>query len=117
MQKVALKRLMIFIDESAHWESKSLSTALLERFRREGIAGATVLHGSSGFGIHGQVHTASIMTLATNLPVIVIVVDRPEKVEKLHPILDEMVRQGLVTIDDVVGYVPGGAGTGVDVTI
>jgi uncharacterized protein len=107
MQKVELKRMTIFIDESAHWHGKSLASALLERMRKEGISGATVLRGSSGYGAHGQIHTSSIIDLATNLPIMVIAVDRPDRIESLHPMLDEMVKDGLVIIDEVVGYVPG----------
>jgi PII-like signaling protein len=109
MQKVALKRMTVFIDESSHWKGKSLATALLERMHKEGIAGATVLRGSSGYGTHGQIHTTSIIDLATNLPIMVIAVDEPDKIEALHPMLDEMLKEGLVIIDDVVGYVPGRA--------
>ena len=109
MRKVSLKRMTIFIDESSHWHGKSLAAALLERMRKEGIAGATVLRGSSGYGTHGQIHTTSIIDLATNLPIMVIAVDQPDKIEALHPMLDEMVQQGLVVIDEVVGYVPGPA--------
>jgi PII-like signaling protein len=106
MKQVALKRMTIFIDESSRFHGHNLSTALLERMRKEGIAGATVLRGSSGYGSHGQIHTTSIVDLVTNLPVILIAVDAPEKIDRLHPMLDEMVKEGLVIIDDVVGYVP-----------
>jgi PII-like signaling protein len=109
MQKISLKRMTIFMSESAHWHGKALSTALLERIRKEGIAGATVLRGSAGYGAHGQIHTMSILDLATDLPVILIAVDDPAKIDALHPMLDEMLHDGLVIIDDVVGYLPGPA--------
>ena len=97
---------MIFIDESARWHNTSLSAALLERFHAEGVAGASVIRGSAGYGHNGQMHTATILSLATNLPIIVVAVDHPELIDRLHPILDEMVLEGLVTVDEVDGFVP-----------
>lgn len=93
--------LRIFIGESDTWQHRPLATALLERLRREGCAGATVLHGTAGFGAHSVVHTAQILRLSQDLPVVIEVVDTPERVERLIPILDEMVGEGLVTLEKV----------------
>lgn len=91
----------IFIGESDTWQHRPLATALLERLRRESFAGATVLRGLGGFGAHSVVHTAQILRLSQDLPILIEVVDTPERIERLLPILDEMVAEGLVTLEKV----------------
>src|SRR5512140_2584068 len=99
----------IFIGESDTWHHQPLSTAILERLRREGFAGATVFRGMGGFGAHSVVHTTHLLELSRDLPVIIEVVDTEEHVTRLLPILDEMVGEGLVTMERVrvVKYAPG----------
>ncbi|HEY8039781.1 MAG TPA: DUF190 domain-containing protein [Polyangiaceae bacterium] len=80
---------------------KPLWRALLERLRREGFAGATVTHGVAGFGAHSVIHTASLVDLSGDLPVILEVVDDEEHVDRLTLILDEMMESGLVTVEKV----------------
>lgn len=91
----------ILIGESDRWHHRPLHVALLERLRREGFAGATVLRGIGGFGAHSLVHTTSILRLSEDLPIVVEVVDSREHVDRLVPILDEMVEEGLVTMEKV----------------
>ncbi len=91
----------IFIGESDRWHHRPLSDALLERLRREGFAGATVFHGVAGFGAHSVVHKASIVELSEDLPVVIEVVDSEEQMAKLEAIVDEMVAEGLVTMEKV----------------
>lgn len=92
----------IFIGDSDKWHHRPLSTALLERLRNEGFAGATVIHGVAGFGATSVIHTASIVDLSADLPVLIEVVDDQEHIDKLVPILDEMITKGaLVTIEKV----------------
>lgn len=91
----------IFIGEGDKWRHQPLATALLERLRKEGFAGATVFHGVSGFGARSVLHTAHILRLSEDLPVVIEIVDTHEHVERLVPILDEMVTEGLVTIERV----------------
>ena len=91
----------IFIGESDKWLHRPLATALLERLRKEGFAGATVFHGVAGFGARSVIHTANILRLSADLPVVIEVVDTAEHVEKLTRILDEMVVEGLVTMEKV----------------
>ena len=92
----------IYIGESDRWHHQPLSVALLERLRKEHFAGATVFHGMAGFGARSVMHTASILRLSEDLPVLIEIVDTEEHVEKLlMPILDEMVPEGLVTIEKV----------------
>ena len=91
----------VFIGESDRWHHQPLATALLERLRREGFAGATVFRGVAGFGAHSVVHTASSLRLSEDLPVVIEIVDTEQHVERLTAILDEMVGEGLVTMEKV----------------
>lgn len=92
----------IFLGESDRWKHQPLARALLERLRREGFAGATVMQGSAGFGASSVIHTASLIELSTDLPVLIEVVDDDAHVERLLPILDEMLTGGaLVTVERV----------------
>jgi uncharacterized protein len=92
----------IFLGESDRFHHTPLARALLERLRRDGFAGATVTHGVAGFGPSSVIHTASMVELSTDLPVVIEVVDDEVHVEKLLPILDEMVTGGaLVTVERV----------------
>ena len=100
------KMLKIYIGESDKWHGKPLANELVLRLREEGIAGATVLRGVEGFGANSRIHTASILRLSEDLPLVVEVIDRAERIEKVLPIVDEMVGDGLVTLLDatVVHY-------------
>lgn len=99
----------IFIGESDRWHHQPLSNAILERLRREGFAGATVFQGVAGFGARSILHTSHLLRLSEDLPVVIEVVDTSEHVERLIPILDEMVSEGLVTLEKarVIKYAPG----------
>src|SRR5947209_20140218 len=99
----------IFIGESDQWHHQPLTVALVERLRREGFAGATVFHGIAGFGARSVLHTSHLLRLSEDLPVVIEVVDTEQHVERLLPILDEMVTEGLVTLEKarVVKYAPG----------
>jgi PII-like signaling protein len=91
----------IFIGESDQWHHQPLHAALLERLRREGFSGATVTRAIAGFGAHSLIHTANILRLSQDLPLIVEVVDTEADIERLKPILDEMIGEGLVTMEKV----------------
>ena len=92
----------IFFGEGDKWRHTPLHRALLDRLRAEGFAGATVFHGVAGFGANSVIHTASIVDLSADLPVVIEVVDDQAHMEKLLPILDEMVTGGaLVTMEKV----------------
>jgi len=100
----------IFFGESDKWKHRPLETALLERLRAEGFAGATVFRGVAGFGANSIIHTTHLLELSTDLPVVIEVVDTAEHIEKLKPILDEMLGDGLVTIEKVRVWRYGGKG-------
>jgi CBS domain-containing protein len=95
------KRLMIYIGESDKWRGKALHVALLETLRAQGMAGATVTRGLSGFGAHSVIRTANILVLSMDLPLIVQVIDTPEKIEAVLKVIAPMVGEGLITLDDV----------------
>lgn len=95
------KRLMIYIGESDKWRGKALHVALLETLRTQGMAGATVTRGLSGFGAHSVVHTANILALSMDLPLIIQVIDTPEKIDAALKTIAPMVGEGLITLDDV----------------
>lgn len=99
----------VFIGESDRWNGRPLADALVERLRKEGFAGATVLRGLSGFGARSIVHTSHLLELSQDLPLVVEIVDTEEHVKVLEPILDEMVADGLVTLEKVrvLRYKPG----------
>ncbi len=92
----------IFLGESDQFHHTPLARALLERLRREGFAGATVIHGVAGFGASSVIHAASLVELSSDLPVLIEVIEDEARVERLLPILDEMVTGGpLVTVERV----------------
>jgi uncharacterized protein len=92
----------IFIGDSDKWHHQPLHRALLERLRREGFAGATVIHGVAGFGAASVIHTSGIVDLSADLPVVIEVVDDAEHMDKIVRILDEMITGGaLVTMEKV----------------
>ncbi|MCA9529065.1 MAG: DUF190 domain-containing protein [Myxococcales bacterium] len=100
----------IFIGESDRWRHQPLADALLERLRKEQFAGATVFRGTAGFGARSHLHTSNILRLSEDLPIVIEVVDTEEQMERLLPILDEMVTGGaLVTMERarVVRYTGG----------
>ena len=99
----------IFIGESDRWHGRPLADALVERLRREGFAGATVLRGLAGFGARSIVHTTHLLELSRDLPLVIEIIDTEEHVKRLEPILEEMIADGLVTLEKVrvLKYKPG----------
>ena len=95
------KLLRVFIGESDKWRNKPLYEAIVLKARELGLAGATVLRGPMGFGANSHLHTAKILRLSVDLPMVIEIVDSEEKVNLLLPHLDEMVLEGLVTLEDV----------------
>jgi len=99
----------IFIGESDKYEGKPLYEALLERFRKRGLAGATVLRGIAGFGASSKVHTDKILRLSLDLPLIIEVVETEETIQGILPDLEELIGGGLITLEraNVILYRPG----------
>jgi hypothetical protein len=93
--------LRIFIGESDRWQGAPLHEAIVAKARELGLAGATVLRGLAGFGARSRVHTTKVLRLSTDLPIVVEIVDRPERIETLLPHLDQMVDEGMMTLEKV----------------
>jgi PII-like signaling protein len=98
--------LRIFIGEADKYEGKPLYETIVHLARKKGMAGATVLRGLMGFGANSRMHTAKILRLSEDLPIIIEIVDESEKIEALLPELDHMIKEGLVTIEKarVIAY-------------
>ena len=93
--------LRIFIGESDRHGQHPLYEAIVLKARQTGLAGATVVRGVMGFGKNSVIHTAKILRLSEDLPMVIEIVDRPDKVEAFLPALDEMITDGLVTMERV----------------
>lgn len=95
------KKVTVYIGESDRWQHKPLYMAILEMLKREDCAGATVTRGLAGFGAHSRIHTASLVDLSADLPLVIEWVDNPDRVNRVMPGLKEMVSEGLITVQDV----------------
>jgi PII-like signaling protein len=93
--------LRIFVSESDMYGGTPLYQAIVEALRTEGVAGATVLRGIEGFGRSATMHTAHILRMSDDLPIVVECVDRADRIEAILPALDVMIGDGLVTIEEV----------------
>lgn len=93
--------LRIFIGESDQWRGRPLYEAIVLKARELQLAGATVLRGPMGFGANSRLHTVKVLRLSEDLPMVIEIVDSREKIDLLLPHIDEMVTEGLVTLERV----------------
>lgn len=93
--------LRIFIGEDDEYKGKKMHKYIIEMLKKEGIAGATVLRGVSGFGKTSHFHTTSILRLSTDLPIVIEVADKEENIERIKPKLDDIIKEGLITEEKV----------------
>ena len=93
--------LRIFIGESDRWQGKPLYEAIVLKSREMHLAGATVLRGPMGFGKSSRLHTSKILRLSYDLPLVIEIVDAEDKINTFLPILNEMMKGGLVTLEKV----------------
>lgn len=93
--------LRFFIGESEKLHGKSLMETIVNQARKGGMAGATVLRGELGFGAHSRIHTSKVLRLSEDLPVVIEIVDRKDRVDAFLPELDVMITEGLVTLEPV----------------
>jgi uncharacterized protein len=93
--------LRIFLGESDRWNHQPLYEAIVLKAREMHLAGATVLRGPMGFGKSSRLHTAKILRLSMDLPVVIEIVDAGEKIHSFLPVLDEMMKGGLITLETV----------------
>jgi hypothetical protein len=91
--------LRIFIGESDRWGGLPLYEAIVQEARKHGLAGATVFKGFEGFGAHSRIHTARILRLSEDLPIVVEIVDTEDKIQAFLGVLDGMVKEGLATVE------------------
>ncbi len=91
----------IHIGESDKWHGKPLSDAIVEMLRKENFSGVTVLRGVAGYGGSSVYHTDKILRLSQDLPIILEIIESPERIEKILPRLDDMVDGGLITLEKV----------------
>jgi PII-like signaling protein len=93
--------LRVFIGESDRWQHHPLYEAIVLKARELHLAGATVLRGPMGYGKSSRLHTAKILRLSMDLPLVIEIVDAEEKIQAFLPVLDEMMKGGLVTLEEV----------------
>jgi len=93
--------LRIYIGELDRYHGKSLWEAILFKSRELGMAGCTVIHGVAGFGAASHLHTSKVLRLSEDLPVLIEIVDRQEKIDEMMPFLEEAVTDGLITTEKV----------------
>ena len=93
--------LRIFVGEADRWHGRPLYEALVLKAREMGLAGATVTRGVEGFGAHSRLHTAKVLRLSEDMPMLIEIVDKEERIRAFIPACDEMVKDGLVTLEKV----------------
>jgi PII-like signaling protein len=93
--------LRIYLTEAAKWEHKPMYEAIVMRAREKGLSGATVLRGPMGYGRSSHLHTAKILDLSMNLPVVVEIFESEAMVNAFLPVLDEMLTSGHITLEKV----------------
>ncbi len=105
--------LRIFIGEEDRCEGKPLYKYLVEWFREEGLAGATVLRGITGFGKSSHIHTTTILRLSADLPIVIEVADKRENIERIKPKLEGIIKKGLITEEKIkIVYYEGNSARG-----
>ncbi|WP_405476188.1 DUF190 domain-containing protein [Streptomyces canus] len=100
-------RVTVYVGENDTWHHKPLYTEIVHRAHAAGLAGASVFRGIEGFGASSLIHTSRLLSLSEDLPVAVVIVDTETRVREFLPQLDELITEGLVTLDDceVIRYV------------
>jgi PII-like signaling protein len=94
--------LRVYVDESDQFEGKPLFAAIIHKARSEGLAGATALRGLMGFGANSLIHSMTTNShMPEDMPIVVEIVDKPEKIKRFQGVLDHMVKEGMVTIEKV----------------
>jgi PII-like signaling protein len=95
------KMLRIHFGENDKWQGKPLYRAIVEKCRELDLAGATVYRGIEGYGASTLIHRPSLLSFSSDAPIMVSIIDTDEKIQKLIPILDQMVDEGLIALSDV----------------
>lgn len=95
------QRLTIYIGESDRHGHTPLATEIVRRAHAAGLAGASVFRGVEGYGASNHIHTTRILSLSDDLPIAIVIIDRPATICRFLPQLDELITEGLVVLDDV----------------
>ncbi|UFR06332.1 DUF190 domain-containing protein [Streptomyces sp. Go40/10] len=99
-------RLTVYVDENDTWHHKPLYSEIVHRAHAAGLAGASVFRGIEGYGASSRIHTSRLLSLSEDLPVAVVVVDAEERVRAFLPQLEELVGEGLVTLEECEVVLP-----------
>lgn len=99
MKQEEMVLMRIFVGESDRYQKQALYEALVELFREQGLAGATVIKGAMGYGGHSEVHTDRYLRLSSELPVVIEVVDNQDKIDAVLPLIESMFQGGLITME------------------
>jgi uncharacterized protein len=91
----------VYVGESDRFEKKPLYKAIVEVLHERGLAGATVLRGIEGFGKTSRIHTAAILRLSEDLPIVIEAIDSEDRIAQVMPVIEGMVSKGLVTLEDI----------------
>lgn len=101
MQAVSGQVLRVYLGELDKHEGKPLYEWLVSKAKEHGLAGATVLRGIEGYGAKSRIHTAKILDLSSDLPIVIEIIDEQEKIESFLPLVDSAVKEGLATLEKV----------------
>jgi uncharacterized protein len=94
-------RMTVLVDEDDTWHHKPLFTEIVHRAHAAGLAGASVFRGVEGFGASSLIHTSRLLSMNEDLPMAVVIIDTADRIRAFLPQLDELVIEGLVTVDEV----------------
>lgn len=100
-QRTVATRLRVYVGERDSWHGHGLAQAIVSAARDHGLAGATILQGIEGYGAHSRIHVLHPFSLSHDLPLLVEIIDRPERIAEFMPVVDKMLPGGLVTTDPV----------------
>ena len=94
-------RLTVFVDADDTWHHKPLYHEIVHRAHKAGLAGATVLRGIEGFGAGSLIHTSRLLSLAEDLPAVILIVDSAERIRAFLPEVEELIDEGMIILDEV----------------
>lgn len=94
-------RLSIFVDETDQWQHRPLFHEIVHRAKAAGLAGATAFRGIEGFGTHQLIHTTRLLTLSLDMPILIVIIDEEQRIRDFLPQLDEVIGEGLATLEDI----------------
>lgn len=91
--------LRVFVGETDKYQGVPVYEWLLKKAKEHGLAGGTAVRGIAGFGAHGQMHSSKILDISANLPIVIEIIDMPDKIEQFLPFVEEAIKEGLATIE------------------